>query len=248
MGSPASSPPSCTQAVKSKEKQGGLKTSMSTNLTATGRGISKNNPKDLKKKNQIILFRTAASYFSMTGAGWDPRSTSDPRPQWKSLFWPEAGTWLDKFRHTLQAGSTHPETGACTCFIKARRFGAPLRFYGAVTLRRALTATATVAVARQWQRLQLQLGGQPWLLQVRPSSLWSASRSGFATRGRLAAVLSSHWTRGSRCYPVARSVARRRWRPSIAREQLFCRSVRWWGLLGGRFKNRNQEGGEQEPQ
>lgn len=181
----------------------------------------------------------------MTGAGWDPRTRPIHALNERVFSEPEAGTWLDKFRHTLQAGSTHPETGACTCFIKARGSVLPPAFTALSLFRRALTATATVAAARQWQRRQLQLGGQPWLLQVRPSSLWSASRSGFATRGRLAAVLSSHWTRGSRCYPVARSVARRRWRPSIAREQLFCRSVRWWGLLGGRFKNRNQEGGGQ---
>lgn len=55
----ASSPPSRTQAVKSKEKQGGLKTS-EHKPNGDGQGHLQEQFQDLKKKNQTILFGTTS--------------------------------------------------------------------------------------------------------------------------------------------------------------------------------------------
>lgn len=57
-------------------------------------------------------------------------------------------------------------------FVKARGWELTLALAGLARFRPALTATTTAAAAaRQRQQRQLQLGGQPWLLQVGPSSL-----------------------------------------------------------------------------
>lgn len=55
----ASISPRCTQAIKSKEKQGGMKTSQHK-PNSDGQGHLQEQSQDLKKKKQIILFGTTS--------------------------------------------------------------------------------------------------------------------------------------------------------------------------------------------
>lgn len=174
----------------------------------------------------------AAGHSSMTGGGVGSRNTSLSSPSRKGVSSELGGKHLAGWVQTYLASWVHSPDRRMHLLGRGAGFGAHSCFCG---------CHSSVG---HWQRQQrqLQLSGQPWLLQVRPSSLWSASHSRFAALGGRAAVLRSHWTAGSRCYPVARSVARRRWRPSTARQQLSCRSSALAGAAGSKVELWNAEG------
>lgn len=206
-----------------------------TNLTAMGRDILKTQLRDYYFLIESGCLGLPADHFSM---GWGRGGISQHLPTltpWAS----KEGSWLEESTRTLRAGSTHRETGACTCLGKAR--GSALPAFAAVTLQTALTAAAAAAATAARPAALAPAG--PSLRSLKRLSLW------FRTRGGRAAVLCSHWTRGSRCYPVARSVARRRWRPSNRSGATFLQV----GCTGGGCRSKVGEqgrrgaGGEQSP-
>ena len=125
-------------------------------------------------------------------------------------------------------------------FHKGAGLGAPSRFYGAVTLQKGTDSDGDG-------------GGEGNCSSAgSPGSCWSVPPVSEAPLARGSQREAGAQLFSARIGPEGADVIRLLGAllggddaPSTAREQLSCRSVRWWGVLGGRFKSRNQEGGEQ---
>lgn len=138
-----------------------------------------------------------AGHFSMAGGGVGSEAKSLATYARERVFsgpWGQMPGWRGPDIHF--EGATYQNTACAT--VSQLLFFAKVSLFG-----RALTATAAAVAAATAARR----GGR--LLQVVPPSLKRLSL-GLRTRGGRAAFLGAHWTKGSRCYPVARSVARRR--------------------------------------